>query len=142
MARPCKKKRVCGRPPCVWFGPGQAAGREKPKQYAEAAGQAGAETCMEPETPPESEICAESVVMTLEEYECIRLMDHEGMNQEQCARQMEAARTTIQAIYQSARKKLAICLVEGRRLRIGGGSFRLCEKRKECCKGYCGHENL
>jgi len=82
------------------------------------------------------------VEMTVDEYESIRLIDLEGLTQEQCAEQMEVARTTAQAIYQNARKKLADCLVNGRRLIIGGGEYRVCEHRnahcgRGCCHGRC-----
>jgi len=68
---------------------------------------------------------AETVILSLDEYETIRLMDREGMTQEQCAERMGVARTTVTAIYDSARKKLARVLVDGVRLRISGGSYQL-----------------
>ena len=65
------------------------------------------------------------VILNLDEYESIRLIDHENLTQEQCAQCMGVARTTVTAIYDSARKKLAQVLVEGRTLRIGGGCYRI-----------------
>ena len=56
--------------------------------------------------------------MTLDEYEAIRLMDLENLQQEQAAAQMGVARTTVQLIYNNARRKLADCLVNGKRLVI------------------------
>ena len=54
---------------------------------------------------------AETVVMSLDEYETIRLIDKEGKTQEECALSMGVARTTITAIYDSARRKIAQQLV-------------------------------
>ena len=55
--------------------------------------------------------------------------------QEEAAAQMGVARTTVQRIYAQARRKLAVFLVEGRPLQIGGGSYALCPQ--ESCRG-CG----
>ena len=113
MPRPCKRRRVCGHPSCGRFGPAE-----------QAHGQ------------PE-------VLMGLDEFETIRLIDLEGLTQEQCAAQMDVARTTVQAIYAAARKKLAECLVLGRQLVISGGEYELCrqdapfagcERRCRCCR--------
>jgi len=70
---------------------------------------------------PSDVVNAEEVILNLDEYECIRLIDYEGLEQEQCAVQMGVARTTVQAIYKSARRKLADSLVNARHLRIEGG---------------------
>lgn len=72
------------------------------------------------------------VEMTVDEYEAVRLIDLEGLTQEQCAGQMHVARTTVQAIYRSARKKLADCIVNGRPLVIGGGEYRICGHHDGC----------
>lgn len=78
------------------------------------------------------------VYMTVEEYETIRLIDLLGLTQEECAAQMNVARTTVQSIYAGARKKLAESLVNGKVLRIAGGDYRLCEEYENTCgNGRC-----
>lgn len=80
----------------------------------------------------------DGISMTVDEYEVIRLIDFAGMTQEECASQMDVARTTIQAIYASARKKIAECIVLGKHLQISGGDVSLCEhKTCACVGGYC-----
>ena len=73
---------------------------------------------------PDDITAAESVQMTVDEFEALRLLDDEGLTQEECASRMNIARTTVTAIYDSARKKIAEALVHGKRLLITGG----------CCK--------
>ena len=74
---------------------------------------------------PEDAESPETIIMSLDEFETIRLIDREGLTQEQCAERMGVARTTVTAIYESARKKLAESLICGKGLRIGGGNYRL-----------------
>ena len=70
---------------------------------------------------PDDTSTEESVRMTVDEYEALRLLDDEGLTQEICAARMNIARTTVTAIYDSARKKVAHALVHGKRLLITGG---------------------
>ncbi len=63
----------------------------------------------------------ETVYMTVDEYEALRLLDDKGLTQEECALSMNISRTTVTAIYESARKKIADALVRGKRLMIVGG---------------------
>ena len=70
---------------------------------------------------PDDITASESVHMTVDEFEALRLLDAEGLTQEGCASRMNIARTTVTAIYDSARKKVADALVNGKRLLITGG---------------------
>ena len=80
---------------------------------------------------PEEASGSEPVVMSLDEFEAIRLLDREGMTQEQCAERMGVARTTVTSIYESARRKMAEALVDGKRLLIRGGNYRLNDQGTE-----------
>ncbi|MBE6927275.1 MAG: DUF134 domain-containing protein, partial [Ruminococcaceae bacterium] len=75
----------------------------------------------------------ETIVLTVDEYECIRLVDYQGFSQEQCAEYMQVSRATVQLICDKARKKIASALVNGYTLRIEGGDYRLCEGKEETC---------
>ena len=78
------------------------------------------------------------IVLTVDEYETIRLLDKKGYSQEQCAVSMQVARTTVQRIYEIARKKIADALIDGHPLRIEGGDFRICDGQgSDCSFGGC-----
>jgi predicted DNA-binding protein (UPF0251 family) len=85
---------------------------------------------------------AEPLLMTVEEYEVIRLIDWKGLSQEEAAAEMGVARSTVQRIYEGARRKLADCIVNGKTLKISGGDYHLCPKGepcgcgKRCCPSY------
>lgn len=82
---------------------------------------------------------AETVQLGIDELETIRLLDYERLTQEECAVQMNVARTTVTSIYEEARNKIAQALIGGKRLVIAGGNYELCEKAAHCC-GRCGTE--
>lgn len=63
----------------------------------------------------------ETVRMTVDEFEALRLIDDESLTQEECAVRMNISRTTVTSIYDSARKKVADSLVHGKRLLVVGG---------------------
>ncbi|MBC3797878.1 DUF134 domain-containing protein [Acetobacterium tundrae] len=108
MPRPIKWRKVCCLPESNLFGPLNAPNFEE-----------------------------NIISMTVEEYETIRLIDLEGMLQEECAESMNVARTTVQRIYNDARKKLADALVNGNVLKIEGGNYKLCEDDQQmygCCR--------
>ena len=78
-----------------------------------------------PDDSPETTDC---VVLSLDELETIRLIDREELTQEQCAGRMGVARTTVTAIYMSARRKIASAILDGKQLKISGGTYRLRER--------------
>lgn len=114
MPRPIKCRKVCHFPDILEFRPSNEKG---------GRGEGGEK---------------EAVLLTVDEYETIRLIDKEGYSQEQCAGFMQIARTTVQRIYEIARKKVADAIVDGHPLRIEGGDFRICDgKSSKCGLGGC-----
>ena len=57
-------------------------------------------------------------VLTQDEIEAIRLADFEGLYQEEAAREMEVSRPTFSRILNSARKKIANALIQGKAIEI------------------------
>jgi predicted DNA-binding protein (UPF0251 family) len=74
----------------------------------------------------------EEVVMTLDEFEAMRLASLDGLYQEQAAEQMNISRPTFSRIIESAHRKMADALVHGKALRIEGGPVQL--QRRRCCR--------
>ncbi|XCH79141.1 MAG: DUF134 domain-containing protein [Candidatus Dehalobacter alkaniphilus] len=107
MPRPRKWRKVCCLPESSLFGPLNAAIDQE-----------------------------NLILMLVDEYETIRLIDLQGFTQEECAEQMHIARTTVQRIYNDARKKMAESLVNGKVLRIEGGDYELCKGLEKTCR--CG----
>lgn len=96
--------------------------------------------CMEPAYDSFVPDCAsqyEDIVLTVDEYEAIRLIDLEKLTHEQCARQMDVSRTTITELYETARYKIADSIINGKRLRIAGGHYKLCDGTISCCWKSC-----
>jgi len=66
----------------------------------------------------------EAIVMSIDEYEAIRLVDMVNMNHEQAAIEMGISRPTLTRLLDSAHKKIAQMLVQGKRLIIQGGNVK------------------
>ena len=72
----------------------------------------------------------ERVIITLDEFEVMNLLDNQGMDQETAADKMNISRSTVTRIYASVRKKLAEALAEGKAICIEGGHINF--DRKNC----------
>ena len=75
----------------------------------------------------------EEVILTVDEFEAIRLADLENLYQEQAAEKMKVSRPTFGRIIDSAHKKVAEALVKGKALKIEGGEFEMAAMRKFKC---------
>ena len=106
MPRPNKPRRVCRLPVCTHFF------SQEYKAHTQNQG----------------------LLLSIEEYETVRLLDYVGMTQLEAAEYMGIGRTTIQALYTQARRKLARFLVEGTPLTITGGHYQLCSGQFDCMK--------
>lgn len=92
---------------------------------------------------PDGILTGETIQMSVDEYETIRLIDLNQCTHEQCAAQMGISRTTVTEIYESARYKLADSLIHGKKLYISGGNYRLCDGTEAfCCHKTCRRANV
>jgi predicted DNA-binding protein (UPF0251 family) len=72
------------------------------------------------------------VILRLEEYEAIRLLDYQNLTQEQAAVHMDVSRPTLTRIYEEARNKVATAFVEGRDIIFKGGDIYFDENWFKC----------
>ena len=100
MPRPCKCRHVCGNPQADYF---------KPRGI------------------PVSQL--EEIVLTLDEFEAIRLADLDGLYQEEAAKMMNISRQTFGSIIESAHNKIANAIVNAKALKICGGIVKMMQKQ-------------
>ncbi len=81
----------------------------------------------------------ERVVMTLDEFEAIRLADGEGLLQEEAATRMGISRPTFGRILETAHRKVASVLTRGLALHIEGGPVHTGPWTGFACRA-CSHE--
>jgi len=74
----------------------------------------------------------EQVVLGVDEYEALRLVDLEGLQQQEAAERMKVSRATCARILEGAHRKVAEALTGGKAIRIEGGSFVLGSNRYRC----------
>ena len=107
MSRPCKCRCVCGNPQADYF---------KPRGI------------------PVSQL--EEIILTLDEFEAVRLADLDGLYQEEAAKMMNISRQTFGNIIESAHNKIANAIVNAKALKINGGIVKMMQKQFLCydCK--------
>lgn len=76
----------------------------------------------------------EEIVLTVEELESLRLADFECLYQEQAAEKMGVSRQTLGRILTSAHKKIADAVINGKAIKIEGGSYILGKTNKPRCR--------
>jgi predicted DNA-binding protein (UPF0251 family) len=96
MARPKRLRRLTFAPPVHSFFP---AGRESHPNRKEM------------------------VIITMDEFEALRLADLECLSQEEAAKKMSISRATFGRIIESGRSKVARALVQGCCIEISGGAY-------------------
>ena len=92
MPRPVKQRMVLGRPPATVYKPAGIPARQ-----------------------------LQWMRLTLDEFEAIRLVDGEGLDQETASMHMGVSRPTVTRILASARAKIAQTFIHGQALVIEGG---------------------
>ena len=78
----------------------------------------------------------DEVVMTLDEFEALRLADLERLYHERAAEQMRVSRPTFSRIIDAAHAKVADALVHGKALRIEGGPVQAHAGPPHCCRQH------
>jgi len=77
---------------------------------------------------------AESIELKYEEYEAIRLADYDILNHKEASELMGVSRPTFARIYENARRKIAMALVESREIKTVFGDAYLEKGWLECRK--------
>lgn len=67
----------------------------------------------------------EETILTVDEFEAVRLKDFLNLEQEKAAKKMNISQPTFHRLVLSARKKIAEALVNGKAIRIEGGNFKM-----------------
>ena len=80
----------------------------------------------------------ETVNLTIDEYEAVRLVDIENLNHLESAKSMQISRPTFTRLLDSAHKKIGSAIINGYAISIEGGSFIFVNNAYRCRK--CGYE--
>ncbi|PWB74630.1 hypothetical protein C3F09_03725 [candidate division GN15 bacterium] len=80
----------------------------------------------------------EEVVLSVDEFEALRLADFDGLYHENAAARMFISRATFGRILESAHKKVADSLINGKAIKVEGGVIKMAQKRVFQCSA-CEH---
>ncbi|RLG21446.1 hypothetical protein DRN74_02695 [Candidatus Micrarchaeota archaeon] len=67
----------------------------------------------------------EEIILTFDEHEALRLVDKDGLSQEEAAKKMNISQPTLSRLLRSARAKVATAITTGRAIRIEGGVYEM-----------------
>lgn len=73
-------------------------------------------------------------ILTIDEFEAIRLKDLQGLDQEAAAQKMGISQPTLFRLINSGHKKLADALINGKAIKIEGGPICFGENVEQCKK--------
>ena len=93
--------------------------------------------CFKPRGIPLAEL--QEVVLTVDEFEAVRLADLEGLYQQAAAEKMKISRQTFGNIIRGAHGKIADAIINGKAVKIEGGVYTRAEKRMFICE-ECSHD--
>ena len=65
----------------------------------------------------------EEAILTVDEFEAMRLKHYTGVNQKLAAEKMGVSQPTFSRILESAHQKATLALIEGKNIKIHGGNF-------------------
>jgi predicted DNA-binding protein (UPF0251 family) len=88
----------------------------------------------------------ETIQLTFEEYESIKLVNYDMMDQDRAALQMNVSRPTFTRIYNKALKVITNAFVEAKAIVIEGGNYQLdaewfrCRKCHKLIEGLENHK--
>lgn len=85
------------------------------------------ERCFRPVCKPLSKV--DSVYLTLDEFEAVRLADLDGLEQVDAAKKLKVSRPTFSRIISSARNKIADGIVNIKAIRIEGGCCKIVRRK-------------
>jgi len=68
-------------------------------------------------------------ILTIEEYEAIRLIDLEGVEQSKAGKKMNISQPTLSRLLKSARKKISDAIINGKAIKIQGGTYKMVQPK-------------
>lgn len=81
------------------------------------------------------------LILSLEEYEAIRLIDYQGLDQSQAADIMNVSRQTVGRVLKSGRHTLSRAIVDGLGLKVKGGCYKVRGRGRHRGRHQCGRGN-
>lgn len=74
--------------------------------------------------------------LSLEEYESLRLVNYDGLSQDESAARMDVSRPTFTRIYNNALKTIAQGFIDGKGIEIKGGNYHFDDDWYRCQRCY------